>query len=229
MTIHNMASKKQVTNFLWESVPIFANTSRTVDRIRSVSARSEFMCSTECLDTTGCVAFLYNRQTKGCHLHSNVYLNTSKVSTSPGSTFYGNLCMVKHSYKYNANLRKYFLPFVYPIPVKSNAEKACKNVGGTLINLSQEYEFNAMRTILNATVANKRNTAFWVGAHRNSNTGHYNWNNGQGVKQSFWVSLQGLTENCVLMMPYLDSKLDAFTCNHSASRKIYPLCECVIN
>ena len=214
----------KVSDYKWESIPKFANISLIADRIKSVATRSEFMCSRECLETTDCVAFVFSKQTKLCHLHSHLNLNTSAVISS----LYGNVCMRKHAYKYNANLKKYYFPFLYPIPVKSKAEIACKNIGGTLIILSEEYEFNAMRKILNDTVVDKQNTAFWVGAHRNSKTGHYIWDNGQDVKQSFWVSSQGLTENCVLMMPYMDSKLDAFTCGHSMSRKIYPLCECNI-
>ena len=230
LSIPNMTSTGQVSSYLWESIPIFANTTWPVDRIRSLATRSEFMCSTVCLATTGCVAFFYNGQTESCHLHSSVYANKSSALSSPGSKFFTNVCMKKRAYKYNASLRKYYLPFVYPVPVKSSAEKACKNVGGTLINLSKEYEFSAMRNIINATVTDKQNTAFWVGAHRNSKTGHYEWNNGLEVKHNFWVSWQvGQIEGCVLMMPYFDSKLGPFACNHSVSLKIYPLCECDIN
>lgn len=217
--------------FAWKNDKTHEDILQTADRIRSVNARSEFSCTTECLATSGCVAFFYNKYSGFCQLQSSVHVDSLSSTASPGSKFYVNICM-KHAYKYDANLRKYYLLHDNPIPVKKNAEKLCNSLGGSLITLSDENEFRNARKILDISVVDKANKAFWVGAEKNNVTGKFTWKNGLDVKQNFWVSLSGVTStgDCVLMMPFLASKLDTFDCVHSnLLRKIYPFCECVIN
>ena len=221
----------RTTIFEWTRDHVNENYISTSARVRTVSASSKVTCSRECLDTTGCAGFFYNRQSSLCHIHSSVSFNGT-MKSSPQTSLYLNVCM-KFKYVYDAQLRKYYMCHVTPTHTQAGAEIACESNGGRLLSLSDETEFQAMRQILrNSSQINKSTEAYWVGAKVNITSGKFHWNDGVAIERGFWApsqpqfGKQSNTSKCVLMMPIYDFKLDDYECSASSSLKIYPLCEC---
>ena len=220
--------------FKWKSDPNHEDVTSSVDRIRMIADISKLQCSRECLGTTGCVAFFYNRHLQTCHLQSSIKLDPAYTHLSNGTKFYVNVCM-KYNYKYNADLRKYFHCHTKGLSTQSGAALTCNNIGGRLISLDDEREFHAMQQILKHLPNNPTSQeAFWVGAQVNRITGKFEWENGVKVKHGFWAKDQPAYDGnktvteCVLMVPIFDYKLDDFNCSLSASFIVFPICECAL-
>ena len=222
--------------FEWKSDHTHENVTSDADRIRTVNGTSKLQCSLQCLDTTDCVAFFHSKSSRICHLQSSATLHVHQVTltSSADTKFYTNVCM-DHDFKYHADLRKYYAILWQPL-TKSDAELQCKHHGGRLIRLDRKSELSAMKNILQAISTIDRDTeAFWVGAERNNDSGHFEWNNGEKVDSSFWEpgeprysAASKVLTTCVLMVPVLKYNLDDYECIPSSGLKIFPICECAL-